>query len=154
MTGSGSSYLLGTPDPAEVAAQRKAFETRAKQEQMRHNSLEFIALGLYVAAASTYCFVLTDLCQTDPLKAFTIIFGGVFIFLIVVSLTREFIIATLTGDFGCFFGQVQLSCFFFLFLFVWFFLPFYVVFEFDRRFVAPWGERKCFDAEFQPLPKC
>jgi uncharacterized membrane protein YcjF (UPF0283 family) len=60
----------------------------------------FFALILYLAAALTYCHVLTDLYQTDPFKAGTIICGGVLIFIIVVSLTREFIIATLTGDFG------------------------------------------------------
>ncbi len=151
VTGSGSSYLLGKPDPAEVAAKRKAFETSAKQEQMRHNSLNllFFALGLYLAAACTYCHVL-DLYQTDPLKAWTIICGGGLIFIIVVSLTREFIIATLTGDFGelkkLFLSFFGFCCFIFLFCLVNF-LPFYVVFEFDRRFVAPWGERMCFDVD-------
>jgi hypothetical protein len=112
---------------------------------MRHNSLNLVAfaLGLYVAAALTYCYVLTDLYQTDPLKAFTITIGGFLFFMIVVSLTCEFIIATLTGDFGGLEKKFWICFGFPLFFPLIHLLPFYVVFEFDRRFVAPWGERMC-----------
>ena len=61
MTESGSSYLLGKPDPAEVAAQRKATE---QQQQMRRKAriLCNFGLGLFLCCCSVAScwFVLID----------------------------------------------------------------------------------------------
>ncbi len=46
-------------------------------------------LGLYLAAAWTYCFVLTDLYLTDPFKAYAIFLSNP----IVVGLTCDYILA-------------------------------------------------------------
>jgi hypothetical protein len=86
-------------------------------------------LGLYLAAAWTYCFVLTDLYLTDPFKAYAIFLSNP----IVVGLTCDYILAMppdLIG-FRRMFGSIFFMCFFI------FCLPVYLVFEVDRRILAP-----------------
>ena len=86
-------------------------------------------LGLYLAAAWTYCFVLTDLYLTDPFKAYAIFLSNP----IVVGLTCDYILAippNLIG-FRRGLGSTFLMCFFIICL------PVYLVFEVDRRILAP-----------------
>ncbi len=86
-------------------------------------------LGLYLAAAWTYCFVLTDLYLTDPFKAYAIFLSNP----IVVGLTCDYILAVPPEVIG--FRRGLGSLFFMCFFITC--LPAYLVFEVDRGILAP-----------------
>ncbi len=92
VTESGSSYLLGKPDPAEVAAQRKATE---QQQQMRRKAriLCKFGFGLFLAAAWTYCFVLIDQDKALVIGGFKLQRREKLLVLVPISI----LIVTLTG---------------------------------------------------------